>query len=139
MVNTIGPLPPAPLTVAVPSQPGVQVGLVVLVIVVTTAVGSVIVKLVVAVHRFASVTVTVYVPAHRPVIAPVLALIIPGALIAYVYAAVPPAPFAWAVPLHCALQIALVILDTVTLNTVGCVIEKVEVAVQPTASVAVTV
>ena len=59
IVNVIGPVPPDPLTLNVPSQPGVQLGCVLAVIFTTTAVGSLIVTVVVDVQRLLSVTVIV--------------------------------------------------------------------------------
>jgi hypothetical protein len=52
-------VPPTALTIATPSHPGVQLGCVLAVIFTTTAVGSLIVTVVVAVHRLLSVTVIV--------------------------------------------------------------------------------
>ena len=55
--------------------------------------GWVILKVVVAVQPFASVTVAVYVPAHNAEFAPVAGTVTPGAEIAYVYGKTPPAAF----------------------------------------------
>ena len=62
-----GIVPPPAVTVAEPSFPPLQVTFVVAVILADNTVGSVIVTLVAEVQRFASVTVTVQVPAVKPV------------------------------------------------------------------------
>jgi Ni,Fe-hydrogenase III component G len=98
------------------------------------AVGCVIVALVVAVQRFASVTVTVYVPATTPdkscELAPLLQL--------YVYPAVPPLTVKSIAPVDPPLQATLVT-DVERFNALGCVIVALVVAVQRFASVTVTV
>ncbi len=68
-----GDVPPEPLAVAEPLLPPLQLMLVFTTELATTAVGSVIVTLDVLVHKFASDTVTVYVPADTPVILAVVA------------------------------------------------------------------
>ncbi len=68
-----GDVPPVPLAVAEPLLPPLQLMLVFITELATTAVGSVIVTLDVLVHKFASDTVTVYVPADTPVILAVVA------------------------------------------------------------------
>ena len=60
-----GAVPPEPLAVADPSLDPLQLALVGVPVLATTAVGSVIVTLAVAVHPLSSVAVTVYVPADR--------------------------------------------------------------------------
>ena len=72
------PLPPVVVIVAVPSQPGLHVGFVVVFIAKVSTAGSVIVTDVVPKQLFASVPVIVYVPfapPHKPVIVPVKRLI----------------------------------------------------------------
>ena len=59
MLKPIGPVPPLPLTLAVPSQPGVQLGSVLAVIFTSTALGSVTFTTVVLVQPFTSVPVIV--------------------------------------------------------------------------------
>jgi hypothetical protein len=69
------PVPPDPVAVADPFDPPLQLTLVPLMLAVT-AVGWVIVTLVVAVHALASVAVTVYVPAaSEEAVAPVALLL----------------------------------------------------------------
>ncbi|MNT53061.1 hypothetical protein D3C72_1901290 [compost metagenome] len=66
------PVPPVTATVADPVAEPLHAIFVCALAVATKAAGSVIVKLWVSVHPFASVTVTVYVPAESPVaVAPV--------------------------------------------------------------------
>ena len=60
-------MPPAGIAVAVPVVPPKHATLTWVVVTVSAAAGWVIVTLAVAVQRFASVTVTVYGPAVRPV------------------------------------------------------------------------
>ena len=71
IVNTLLPLPPAVVMVAVPSQPGVQLGFVVVFTDKVSTAGSVIVTLVVPTQLFPSVAEIVYVPAHNALAAPV--------------------------------------------------------------------
>ena len=63
-VNVLEPVPPTAKALADPFEPPLQLTLVTVVEAVT-AVGCVIVTLAVVVHVFASVTVTVYVPAVK--------------------------------------------------------------------------
>ncbi len=73
--NVLVPVPPAPNADAEPLLPPLQLTLFTVVLAVT-AVGWVMVTLVVAVHELASVAVTVYVPAVNPeVVAPVALLL----------------------------------------------------------------
>ena len=60
-------MPPVPTTVAVPFVPALQVTLVAPEIVAVTAVGWVMVTDAVFAHELASVMVTVYVPAIKPI------------------------------------------------------------------------
>ena len=91
----------------------------------------------VAVHAFASVTVTVYVPALRP---EAVAFVCPPGAHANVYGDVPPTGVAVALPvlppLHFTFTIEPVLTDKAT---AGCVITADAVAVQAFASVTVTV
>lgn len=104
-------VPPLPVTVASPTVPPLQAILVWPVMVATTpSTGSVIVVLEVYIHPFASVTVTLYVPAVKPV-----AVVVPCAgevLHKMVYGAVPPAiPLMVAVPLLPPAQLTLVLVN----------------------------
>ena len=74
MLYTLVPLPPVDVTVAVPLLLGTQVGSVVVLMAKVNTGGSVIVKLTVPTHDKALVAVTMYVPAHKPVTAPVVVL-----------------------------------------------------------------
>ena len=91
--------------------------------------------LAVAVQPLASVAVTVYEPAAKPVaVAPVAAL-----LQAYVFVPVPPVEVAVAEPLAPPLHNTFVCAEIDADTAVGCVIVTVADAVHPLASVAVTV
>ena len=100
-------------------------------------VGCVIVTVVVTVQPLLSVTVTVQIPAVNPVTVAVDCAGT-GSFHRYVYASVPPAPVAMACPLLPPLHDILVCV-VVTVSTTGWVITAVCVAVQPLASVTVTV
>ncbi len=89
-----GVVPPVAVTVAEPLFPPLQVMLFCPEIKAVKAVGCVIVTLVVRVQPFASVTVTVYVPAVNPV---AVAAVCPPVQ-AYVYGAVPPLAVTVAAP-----------------------------------------
>ncbi len=97
--------------------------------------GSVTVDVVVTVHPFASVTVTIYVPAATPIIDAVVAEL----LHAYVYGEVPPVADAVAPPSEPPLQETSASTTEEATNDVGSVIVEVVVAVQPFASVTVAV
>jgi hypothetical protein len=97
--------------------------------------GSVIATEDVSVQPFASVTVTVKVPAESPVmVAPV-----PELLHAYVYGDVPPEPDAVADPSEPPLQLTLVEELMLAVTAVGSVIVTDTVSSHPLASVTVTV
>jgi hypothetical protein len=99
------------------------------------AVGSVIVTEAVAVQLFASVTVTVYVPAQRFVKSSV---VLPFDHIIVLYGGVPPPIVKFAAPVHFPLHNTFV--PTIfAVNTVGSVIVIEAIAVQLWASVTVTV
>jgi hypothetical protein len=89
----------------------------------------------VVVQPFASVTVTVYVPAQRPV---VVAAVPPEGAHEYVYGAVPPEATTVAEPVHWPLQ-RMFTCEPVVVIAGGCVIVYVLVIVHPFASVTVTV
>ncbi len=98
-----------------------------------TAVAAFMVVVAVAVQPLASVAVTVYVPAAKDeIVVPV-----PPVLQAKVMAPVPPAPDAVADPVPPLHEGCVGV--TLTVTAVGCVTTAVAVAVQPLASVAVTV
>ena len=129
-----GAVPPAPLAVADPLLPPLQLTFVFATVDATNAVGSVIVVLDVVVQLFASVTVTVYVPATRPLaVADVAEL-----LHAKVYGDVPPDPFAVAAPLLPPLQLTGVF-EALAANSTGSVMVTLDVLVQELASDTVTV
>ena len=88
----------------------------------------------VTVHAFASVTVTVYDPALKPV---AVALVCPPGAHAYVYGVVPPPAVAVALPLLLPQEAGIV--EVLTVNTAGWVIVAEAVFVQLFASVTVTV
>ena len=69
-------VPPVAAEVAPPSKKPLHVTLLSTTVAATNAAGSVIVELLVDVQPFASVTVTVYVPATTPVILAVVALLL---------------------------------------------------------------
>jgi hypothetical protein len=97
------------------------------------------VNVVVAVHPLTSLTVTVTGPAARPV---AVCVNWPGVVLQLkLYAPVPPAPLAVAIPVDCPKQSTLVTpaVGTVTVTAVGAVMVVVDVAVQPKLSVTVTV
>jgi hypothetical protein len=79
-------VPPAiAVTVAVPSQPGTQLGSVLAVILITGEFGVTNCTVVTPVHPFTSVTVIVYiVPEHNALAAPVAGLIVPLGAMVYV-------------------------------------------------------
>jgi hypothetical protein len=132
--NEYGAVPPDPLAVAEPLFPPLQLMFEFTTELATNAVGSVIVVLDVVVQLFASVTVTVYVPATRPLaVADVAAL-----LHAKVYGDVPPDPFAVAVPLLPPLQLTGVF-EALAVNIAGSVIVTLDVVVQEFTSDTVTV
>ena len=97
------PEPPIPEAAASPSFPPLQLTLEVLKVA-ETAFGSVMVTSSVSVHAFASVVVTVYVPAVNPV---AVATVAPE-LQAYVFVPVPPVPAAVAAPSFPPLQVTFV-------------------------------
>jgi hypothetical protein len=99
----------------------------------------VIVTVLVAEQPLASLTVTVNGPAAKPV---AVAVFWDGTeLHTKLYAPVPPAPLAVAVPVDCPKQSTLVTpaVGTVTVTADGAVMVVVDVAVQPRLSVTVTV
>ena len=100
--------------------------------------GCVIVTVLVAEHPFASLIVTVNGPAARPVA--VCVNCVGVVLQTKLYAPVPPAPLAVATPVDCPKHSTFVTpaAGTVTVTAAGAVIVVVELAVQPSASVTVT-
>jgi hypothetical protein len=97
--------------------------------------GCVMLKVRVVVQPLASVIVTVYVPAQRPVVDEAVP---PEGAQEYVYGAVPPEGITDAAPVHKPLHNMLVCV-CVAVNAGGCVMEYVRVDVHPLASVTVTV
>ena len=130
-----GEVPPAPLAVAEPLFPPLQLMFVFTTELATTAEGSVMVTLDVLVHEFASDTVTVYVPA----VIPVMLAVVADVLHANEYGAVPPDPLAVAEPLLPPLQLMFEFTTELATNAVGSVIVVLDVVVQLFASVTVTV
>jgi hypothetical protein len=129
-------VPPPGVTVAEPLLPPKQETLVVAEIVAVTCVGCVIFAVVVRVHPFASVTVTVYVPLANPdTVAPVP----PDGAQVYVYPPTPPPGVTVAEPLLPPKQETFVVAEIVAVTCVGCVIVAVVVTEHPFASVTVTV
>jgi hypothetical protein len=100
----------------------------------STWVGVLTITVLVSLHPFASFTVTVYVPAHNPVMDGVVCP--PGAH-EYVYPGVPPPAITEAVPLHNPKQVTSVELET-TDNGVGWLMVTLAVAGQPFKSVTFT-
>ena len=129
-----GEVPPAPLTVAEPLFPPLQLIFVFTTELAVNAVGSVIVTLDALVHELASVIVTVYVPAATPVIEAVVAEL----LQAKVYGAVPPEPLAVAPPFDNPLHVVLVF-TVLAVSAVGSVMVTLDVFIQLFTSVTVTV
>jgi hypothetical protein len=131
--------PPAiAVTVAVPSHPGLQLGLVLAVIVITGEAGVVNNTVAVAEQLFASVTVTVYVmPAHNTLDAPVDGFIVPLGAILYTFVPFPPPDVNVAVPSHPGLQLGLVVVFTANVNCAGPTIVTDTVPTQLDASVPV--
>ena len=94
------------------------------------------VSLPVLVQPFASLTNVVYVPAAKPLNTLVLCAAPP--LMLYIYGAVPPLPFSVMLPLLLVAQLGFA--NTLPkLNAAGAVINALVVAVQPFASVTVSV
>lgn len=104
-------------------------------VVAVMAVGCVMVNVLVITQPFASVTVTVYVPAQS---ADADAPVPPLGAQEYEYGAVPPEGVTVAEPVHWPLQSTLVCAPVV-LSAGGCVMVNVRVVVQPFASVTVHV
>ncbi len=130
--------PPAiEVTSAVPSQPGIQVGFVLDVILITGEFGAINNTLVVPVQLFASVTVIVYViPEHNALQAPVAALIVPLGKIVYT----PPAiGVTSAVPSQPGTQLGFVLVVIVITGDAGVVNDIVVCALHKFASVTVIV
>ena len=127
-------VPPVALAVASLSDPPLQLTSSSTDVDATTAAGSDMVTLSVSVQLFASVAVTVYVPADKPVIVPPVPLL----LHAYVFVPVPPVALAVADPSVAPLQLAFVP-EILALTDVGSSIVTLSVSLQPLASVAVTV
>ena len=130
-----GDVPPDADAVAPPSNRPLQVTLESTCEAATKTVGSVTVDELVEVQPFASVTVTVYVPAATPVIDAVVAVFDH----AYVYGDVPPVADAVAPPSDNPLQVMVESTCEAATNTVGSVTVDELVEVQPFASVTVTV
>ena len=110
-----------------------------LAVVVCAVAGCVIVNVAVAVQPLASLTVTVRGPAASPV---AVCVNCPGIVLQLkLYAPVPPAPLAVAVPVDCPKHNTFVTAaaGTVTVTAAGAVMVVVDVAVQPRLSVTVTV
>jgi hypothetical protein len=129
-----GAVPPVGVIVAVPLFAPKQVMFVEEIVAASTA-GSVTVKDCVPVQPFASVTVSVYVPAQRPV---AVAEVPPDGAQLYVYAGVPPITVEVMLPLHTPKQETFVTEPEMMIG-VGSVMMNVCVVVQPFASVTVTV
>ena len=127
-------VPPEAEAVASPSFPPLQFTLSSTEAAATSAVGSVIVTESVSVQPFASVAVTVYIPADSPVIEDPEPLLLQEKE----YPEVPPDAEAEAAPVLPPLQLTFVPV-AVTARTVGCVIVVDAVPVHPLLSVTVTV
>jgi hypothetical protein len=114
--------------VAVPLQPGTQLGWVDDTMFTGVGTGAVKFTVVCPVQPFTSVAVMVYVtPAHKLLAAPVLALIVAAGEILYVN---PACGFGVAVPSQPGTQLGVVVLASVTTGEPGVVNNTVEIAVQ---------
>jgi hypothetical protein len=101
-------------------------------------VGCVITNVVLVVHPFTSVTVTVYEPANFPVKTPVLFTIEPGCNV-YEYATVPPVALVLILPVAVPLHVTGVVVALTQLNAArGCVITFRIELVHPAMSFTVT-
>ncbi len=128
------------VTVAVPSQPGAQLGSVDAVTAITGEAGAFSKTVVVAEQLFASVTVIVYVvPAHSALVAPVAALIVPPGAIVNTLLPLPPAVVIVAVPSQPGLQLGFVVVFTDKVKGAGWLIVNETVPTQLLPSVADTV
>jgi hypothetical protein len=129
------PVPPDATTVALPLQTALQVTFTCDCVAVITG-GCVIVAVAVAVHPFASVTVTVYEPAMSVfAVAPVP----PDGAHAYVYGAVPPATVTVAEPLLPPKQVTFVEAEMLAVGPPELGTFAIAVVVHPRESVTVTV
>ena len=138
-VYVIVPLPPDAATLILAFDPPKQLTLVEFVRPQTNCVGCVITNVVLVVHPFASVTVTVYVPANFPVKTPVLFTIAPGCNV-YEYATVPPVALVLILPVAVPLHVTGVVVALTQLNAArGCVITLRIELVHPAMSFTVTV
>jgi hypothetical protein len=130
-----GPTPPAGVAVAVPVDDPLHNTLT-CVVPTVSATGWVIVTLAVLIHRLASVTVTIYVPAARPV---AVAVVCTGNVFhEYVYGPTPPAGVAVAVPVDDPLHNTLTCVVP-TVSATGWVIVTLAVLIHRLASVTVTI
>ena len=129
-----GMVPPVALAVAPPSEKPLQLTLLSTTLAADNAAGSVIVVDELSVQPFASVTVTLYVPATNPV---AVAVVCPLFQL-YVYGDVPPVCEAVACPSFNPLQLTLLSVVALDTKAAGSVIVVLELSVQPFASVTVT-
>ena len=129
-------VPPPAVTAAVPVFPPLHKILVDAEMVAVNKGGCVIVTVAVAEHPVASFTVTVYVPALRPV---PIAFVPPVGAHDYVYGAVPPVALAVAVPVEPPLHSTPVLPVILAVTAEGCVTVTVAVSVHPLWSVTTTV
>jgi hypothetical protein len=137
--NVNGAVPPTTVRLILPLLAPAQVAFTLVAVADSATAGSVIVTVAVLVHNFASVTVTVYGPAAKPVAVAVVAVL--GDDHAYEYGAVPPAALTVAEPVESPLQSTFVLAVMAEVKTAGSVTVAVAVAVlvQLFASVAVMV
>jgi len=130
------PVPPVAVTTAIPSVLELHNGLLLAVIVAFNTAGSVNVTFAVVVHPFASVTVTVYEPAAKPL---AVAEVPPEGAHEYVYEPVPPLAVTVALPVLPPLHNGLELDVIEAVNNAGSVKVTVAVPVHKLASVIVTV
>jgi hypothetical protein len=137
--NVNGAVPPDTVRLILPLLTPAQVAFVATAVADSATAGSVIVTVAVLVQFLASVTVTVYGPAAKPVAVAVVAVL--GDDHAYVYGAVPPAALTVAEPVVPFLQSTFVLAVMAEVKTAGSVTVAVAVAVlvHPFTSVAVMV
>jgi hypothetical protein len=134
-----GAVPPTTVRLILPLLTPAQVAFTLVAVADSATAGSVMIAVAVLIHPFASVTVTVYVPAAKPV---AVAVVCAGLEFhAYEYGAVPPAALTVAEPVVPFLQSTLVLAVMAEVKTAGSVTVAVAVAVlvQLFASVAVMV
>jgi hypothetical protein len=133
-VYITGAVPPVKVALAPPVAVPLQLTLLSTTVAAINTAGSVTITLEESVHPFASVTVTLYVPATTPVILAEVALLLHW----YKYPEVPPVSLTVAPPSEKLLQLTLLSTTAAETSVAGSVITTLAESVQPLASVIVT-